>query len=234
MKYNLKERNRIITRVNKQASARKFNIEDLELFLDINTLIPHPDTFQLVKLAATVLENNPRINSIADAGTGSGIIAISLAKRFPTKQIFASDTSANALKLAKENSSINSIDNIHFVENKDTVWLSEYKGANIDFIVSNPPFIGEEEYCQEDFLLRYPEVKLEPMSAVVTCGDKYGLSPYLDIIRNSADMNTKFYLFHCNSDNVHPLVREIEKIISCDISISKDSAGLDRFLLVTR
>lgn len=234
MKYTVTQRNKIIHEVNGFAKVKKFNFSSLELYLNKHSLIPHPDTFQLVLQAVEVLENNSWINTVADVGTGSGVIVVSLAKKFPGHSFFASDVCDKTLNIAKKNSVLNKTNNIHFLHNTDKVWLSEYKNINIDFIVSNPPFVGEREFCNEDFLLRYPEVKLEPAGAIVTDGDKYGLSPYLEIIKNSDTTNTKLYLFQCNSENIKSLVTEIQKIIKCKIKIIKDAAGLDRFLLISK
>lgn len=234
MKYSISQRNKIIHEVNDFTEAKKFDFDGIDLFLNKYTLIPHPDTFQLVQLAVEVIEKNSWIKTVADVGTGSGVIAVFLAKKFPTKNFFASDISEETLNMAKKNSVLNKTSNIHFLHNTDQVWLSEYKNRNIDFIISNPPFVGEKEFNNENFLLTYPEIKLEPASAVVTRGDKYGLSPYLEIIKNSDETNTKLYLFQCNPENIRSLVTGIQKIIKCKINISKDTAGLERFLLISK
>jgi len=77
-------------------------------------------------------------------------------------------------------------------------------------------------------------VKLEPAGAIVTRGDEYGLSPYLEIIKNSNKTNTKLYFFQCNSETIKSLAVEIQKIIRCEIDISKDTAEFERFLLISK
>ena len=200
MKYSILQRNKIIREVNNCTGAKKFNVEGLSLFLNKHTLVPHPDTSRLVQLAVEVLEKNSWVKTIADVGTGSGIIAISLAKKFPARKFYASDVCKEALNIAKKNSVLNKTSNICFLRNTNKVWLSEYKKRKVDFIVSNPPFVGEEEFNSDNFLLTFPEVKLEPVSAIVTQNDKCGLSPYLKIIKYSDEINTKLFLFQCNSD----------------------------------
>lgn len=234
MKYSISQRNKIIHEVNDFTETKMFDFDGINLFLNKHTLIPHPDTFQLVQLAIEVIEKNSWIKIIADVGTGSGVIAVSLAKKFPTKTFFASDISKDALNIAKKNSVLNKTRNIHFLQNTDKVWLSEYKSRNINLIISNPPFVGEKEFIHENFLQTYPEVKLEPIYAIVTNGDQHGLTPYLEIIKNSHKIDTKLYLYQCNSETIKKLVTEIEKIIRCEIKIDKDSSGLERFLLVSK
>src|SRR5437660_7432509 len=68
---------------------------------DKRAMVPRPETEQLVELVESKIEN--RESRIVDVGTGSGVIALSLAKKFPEAQIFAVDISADALGLAREN-----------------------------------------------------------------------------------------------------------------------------------
>jgi len=225
MKYSISQRNKIIHEVNDFTKTKKIIFDGINLFLNKHTLIPHPDTFELIPLAIEVIQKNNWIKTVADVGTGSGVIAVSLAKKFPAKTFFASDISKEALNIAKRNSVLNRTRNIH---------LSEYKSRNIDFIVSNPPFVGEKEFNHENFVQTHPEVKLEPAGAIVTRGDEYGLSPYLEIIKNSNKTNTKLYFFQCNSETIKSLAVEIQKIIRCEIDISKDTAEFERFLLISK
>jgi release factor glutamine methyltransferase len=232
MKFSNLQRNKIIKQINGFKKARKFNFGGIELLLNKYTLIPHPDTFQLIKLAEEILKKDNQLNTIADIGTGSGIIAIHLAKKFPSKIFLASDICKEALILARKNSVLNKIKNIKFFHNNDKVWLSEYKNTKIDFIISNPPFVGEKEFNDTNFQITYPEIKMEPANAIVTHGDTHGLSPYLEIIKNSKKTQTKLFLFQCNSENIESLVTKIKKAIKCKINVVKDDSSLKRFLLI--
>jgi release factor glutamine methyltransferase len=195
-------------------------------------LVPHPYTFQLIQIAERVIGQGSKIKTIVDVGTGSGVIAICLAKKFPKRTFYTSDISKKALVLAKKNSVLNKVKNIHFLYNSDNIWLSEYGKIKTDFIVSNPPYIGEKEFSHNNFLHNYPEVKLEPKNSVVTLKDESGFSPYLNIIKNSSKTKTKLILFQCNSETIRQLKLKISHLIKCKTDIYKDMDGLERFLLI--
>jgi len=232
VKYSIVQRNKIIYEVNGLVKVKKYNFNGIKLYLNKYTLIPHPDTFQLIQIAIDVLKRNRRIKVIADVGTGSGVIAIFLAKKFPSKTFIASDISMEALDLAKKSSALNKLKNVIFLQNTNNIWLSEYKNMKIDFVISNPPFVGENEFNDTKFLQAYPEVKLEPLSAIITSGDKYGWNPYLQIIKNTNKLYILSWLFQCNSENIKFLLTKIPKIAKTKISVIKDINGFDRFLLI--
>jgi len=109
----------------------------LSFKVDKNVLIPRPETEELVTL---VLQNSKQETlDILDIGTGSGCIAISLAKNLPNSNVSALDVSKEALKIATENAKLNEvyIDFIHgsILQPKD--WNSKF-----DAIVSNPPYVS--------------------------------------------------------------------------------------------
>ena len=101
-----------------------------------DVLIPRPETESLVELALAHAKNlnNPKI---LDVGTGSGAIAISLAAELPTAQVFASDVSRNALRIAQENAQRLGQPQIHFLQ---ADLLAPFK-AEFDLICANLPYI---------------------------------------------------------------------------------------------
>lgn len=103
------------------------------------TLIPRPETSELVEWIASEEAGTPRI---LDIGTGSGCIAISLAKKIPGSRISGWDISPEALSIAKENCILNTAD-VQFAQ----VDILTYQPTqeSFDIIVSNPPYIKEEE-----------------------------------------------------------------------------------------
>ncbi|MCX7919247.1 MAG: peptide chain release factor N(5)-glutamine methyltransferase [bacterium] len=113
-------------------------------------LIPRPETELLVEtaidLARTLLEkHNKSTLTILDIGTGSGNIAISLAKYIPYAEIIAVDISESALIIARENAERNQVrDKIHFIAS-DLFSHAELKKRMFDIIVSNPPYIADTE-----------------------------------------------------------------------------------------
>ncbi|WP_299523035.1 peptide chain release factor N(5)-glutamine methyltransferase [uncultured Lutibacter sp.] len=131
-----------------------------------NVLIPRPETEDLVdwilKDYQLQIENYELKNSkikILDIGTGSGCIAISLAKNFPNAEVFAIDISSEAINTAKINARNNKVD-IHFIE-ADVLTLSELP-HKFDVIVSNPPYVREleKEQMQTNVLANEPHVAL--------------------------------------------------------------------------
>jgi len=112
-----------------------------ETFLcDKRALVPRPETEQLVELVESRIEN--RESRIVDVGTGSGVIALSLAKKFPEAQIFAVDISADALGLARENAvRLNLNERVQFLRSD---LLKNVEGF-FDLIVANLPYIAAQD-----------------------------------------------------------------------------------------
>jgi release factor glutamine methyltransferase len=114
-----------------------------EIFkVDPRVLIPRPETELLVEKTAKYLNDQSiekqEVMKIVDVGTGSGCIAISLAKLFPSIKLMATDISAESLELAKSNAQNHSvIDQLEFYEND---LLTNLEGP-FDIVVSNPPYI---------------------------------------------------------------------------------------------
>lgn len=106
-----------------------------------NVLIPRPETEELVSWILEKADTSESI-SILDIGTGSGCIAISLAKHLPNAKVTAIDFSAKAIEIAKENATANKV-NIEFIE-QDILEATKLP-ANFDIIVSNPPYVRELE-----------------------------------------------------------------------------------------
>ena len=116
----------------------KTSFMDLEFKVNSSVLIPRPETEELVRL---ILKENLDGKEILDIGTGSGCIAISLAKNFPNAKVTALDISSDALEIAKENAKMNNV-NIEFIHADIFEYKSEKK---YDVIVSNPPYVLESE-----------------------------------------------------------------------------------------
>ncbi len=128
-----------------------------ETFLcDKRALVPRPETEQLVELVESRIEN--REARIVDVGTGSGVIALSLAKKFPEAQIFAVDISADALGLARENAvRLNLNERVQFLRSD---LLKNVEGF-FDLIVANLPYIAaQDRRTLSREVLSEPEVAL--------------------------------------------------------------------------
>ena len=128
-----------------------------KFMLDNSTLIPRPETEELVK--AIIEECKETESNILDIGTGSGCIAISLAKELPNAKVSACDISPYALKMAKQNSTALEAE-VEFIECDILNIHKEFPLYNI--IVSNPPYITEQEKIDmEDKVLLF-----EPSTAL--------------------------------------------------------------------
>lgn len=116
---------------------------DLEFTVNKNVLIPRPETEELVDLIIKDLkaEKDKKLK-ILDIGTGSGCIAICLAKNINESTVFALDVSEKALAVAQENSKLNNV-YIHFIL-KNILTINDLE-QKFDIIVSNPPYIRNLE-----------------------------------------------------------------------------------------
>lgn len=126
--------------------------------VDKNVLIPRPETEELVEW---IIQNHKKSESlkIMDIGTGSGCIAISLAKNLPNAQVSALDISAEALNVAKNNAEFNQV-TIDFI--LADVLAIEKLPDTFDVIVSNPPYVRESEkdLMQQNVLSNEPHIAL--------------------------------------------------------------------------
>lgn len=126
-----------------QYVTRKAWFDGLLFYVDKSVLIPRPETEELVQKVAATLPNDKPLR-IWDIGTGSGCIAIALAKRFPKAEIIAFDVSEKALATAKMNVIINEVQ-MELVCDDVLNPQSELWNQPVDLVVSNPPYIRESE-----------------------------------------------------------------------------------------
>lgn len=143
----------------------------LTFHVEPGVLIPRADTEILVEKALELMRPGARV---LDIGTGSGAIAISLAKLGKSARVTAVDVSDKALEIARKNAESNGA-NVEFIKSD---CFSALNGRKYDMIVSNPPYISDDEMRG-----LMPEVKLEPELALFGGAD--GLDFYRRISREA-------------------------------------------------
>jgi release factor glutamine methyltransferase len=132
----------------------------LDLAVTPATLIPRPETELLVEQALARIPADTAVR-VADLGTGSGAVALALAKERPLAQLVATDASCDALDVARGNAQRNALVNVEF---RHGDWLTPVLGERFDVIVSNPPYIADH-----DPHLDQGDLRFEPALAL-SCG----------------------------------------------------------------
>lgn len=137
----------------------KTNFMDLDFVVNKNVLIPRPETEELVRWILDDFSTAQSDLKILDIGTGSGCIAISLAKNLPNAKVYALDVSQEALAVAKETAELNGVE-IYFV-NADILEVNDLDDK-FDIIVSNPPYVRmlEKQEMKNNVLDNEPELAL--------------------------------------------------------------------------
>ena len=194
----------------------------MQLKVDERVLIPRPETEELVEL---ILAENPETNlSVLDIGTGSGAIALSLAKNRPDWSVTAADISQDALDLANENAKNQNLQ--IFLKKSDCFTEISEK---YDIIVSNPPYISREDESEVGLNV----LNSEPHLALFA--DEDGLAIYRRIAEDAKDYlkdGGKIYLEigYKQGQSVPELFRK--HLPEQRVRTLKDQFGQDRMVVV--
>tara|TARA_R110000751_G_scaffold137079_3_gene240408 strand:- start:10383 stop:11228 length:846 start_codon:yes stop_codon:yes gene_type:complete len=191
--------------------------------VNTHTLIPRPETEELVEW---ILSGFPPSGArgILDIGTGSGCIAISLAKNLPNAKISALDISEEALKIAEANAKLNKVEVDFF---QTDILAAETLPMKYDVIVSNPPYVRELEKKQ----MQQNVLKYEPHSALYV-KDEDPLLFYRAISRlakNHLNPAGKLF-FEINEYLAYEMTELLKAAGFKNIEIKKDIYGKDRML----
>jgi release factor glutamine methyltransferase len=201
---------------------------DFELVVSPAVLIPRPETESIIDIALAASSRLQQQGIWVDLGTGSGAIAIGLAKTLPMASIFAVDTSDEALDIARANATrLNVLSQIDFSQGNWWSSLSQLKG-NVAGMISNPPYIPSAEVLR----LQPEVVNHEPHLAL-----DGGLDG-LEAIRVLVDTAPEYlqpggiWLIEMMAGQGAAVVELLEQQGSyTNIEIIDDLAGLDRFVL---
>ena len=143
-------------------------------------MTPRPATEQLVQRSLMRLPEGPV--RVADGGTGSGAIAVALALRAPSAEIWAVDLSPDAVELTRVNAELRGVaDRLHVVQGD----LLDAVPGKLDLVVANLPYLPASDHAEE----RYADLRAEPVAAVFASGD--GLGPYRRLVHASEERLTE-------------------------------------------
>jgi release factor glutamine methyltransferase len=194
----------------------------LTLSVTPDVLIPRPETEELVEWI--LLENDENRLSILDIGTGSGCIPVALAKKMPNANVFAWDISEKALEVASGNAKRN---NVNVCFSKQDVFASFSSEIVYDIIVSNPPYVLENEKNKmENNVLDF-----EPHIALFVPNNNPLLfyERIADIAIESLTSNGKLY-FEINREKGDTIVEMLQQKGFTDIELRKDISGNERMI----
>ncbi len=191
-----------------------------------NVLIPRPETEELVEKALNLIPKvfNEKNLNILDIGTGSGCIPITLKKHLPDAELNAVDISRAALEVAKENAKLNNT-NVNFIESN----IFSNVNDTFDIIISNPPYIREDEPIMDIVKNNEPHLALYAKDN--------GLYFYETITREACNfLNNKFIIAYEIGEEQGESVVSIAKKYFPDakIILEQDLRHFDRFVFIIR
>jgi len=207
----------------------------LKLKTDRRALIPRPETERLLEMLTERYEAAGAVapQRILDLGTGTGALALGLAKAFPDSRVCALDRSADALALARENAAALGLS--ERVEFRESDWYSNLgdagnKDGRFDLIVANPPYLSAEETAEAQ-----PEVRsFEPMNALTA--EENGLADLRKIVAGAPRFLREGGLLALETGIAHhAILGELALAAGLkDIESKKDLTGRDRFVFARK
>ena len=197
-----------------------------KFYVNANVLDPRPESELLIETIKKYYQNIYKKLKIIDMGTGTGCLAISLAKEYLNSKIIATDISKKAIEVAKKNSlRLNTVNQIKFV---NCNWFS--KKEIYDIVVCNPPYLSFKDYEKTSYEIK----KYEPRLALL--GGEDGLLEYKKIalkIRNILNYGTLCF-FEIGCSQRHKIVNIFEEIGLKCIDIIRDYQKYERVLVLKK
>jgi release factor glutamine methyltransferase len=204
----------------------KTSFYGLDFEVNENVLIPRPETEELVDwiINANLKIQESKNLKILDIGTGSGCIAISLAKNIPNSQVYAIDVSEKALATAKKNAELNNV-NVTFIS--QNILQTEDLLQQFDIIVSNPPYVRnlEKEEIKKNVLDNEPHLALfvEDNDALIF------YKKIAELAQKNLSEHGLLY-FEINQYLGKEMIDLLEKMNFENIELRKDIYGNDRMI----
>jgi release factor glutamine methyltransferase len=181
----------------------------LTLRTDARALVPRPETEIVVERALALVADvhTPRV---VDVGTGSGAIALAIAAERPDARVIATDSSAPALELARENAAKLSLD----VDFRETNLVDGVEGP-LDLIVSNPPYVLDGEQLP-------PELSFEPQVALVERGQTPAIA------EAATSLLTGWLVLETHEARANEIAALLAERGYADVAVTRDLAGRER------
>ena len=208
----------------------RWDFRDITLKTDRRALIPRPETEQLVQLLldSDALSSTPSPR-VLDYGTGCGCIALAIAHEAPTARVAATDISADALALARENADALALaDRVKFIDTSELDLSDIFDAQSFEAIVSNPPYISSAACANLPASVR----DHEPRTALDGGAD--GMDMLRTVIEDALMLLVSggmlFLEFGSEERQALPLIRFLEEAGFEDIRIAKDLRGAERLL----
>ena len=199
---------------------------DSKFFVNEHTLIPRPETEELVDWIVSKFPKtqNPKPITVLDIGTGTGCIPISIKKNIPQTEVFAIDVSEEALKVAKRNAIENKVE-VHFI--LQNILDAEKLESKFDVIVSNPPYVRNLEKQE----IKKNVLEYEPHLALFV-EDNDALLFYRKIAQLAKESLTEngHLFFEINQYLGKETVELLEQLGFKNIELRKDIYGNDRMI----
>jgi len=194
-------------------------------YIKPGVFIPRPETELIIESVCWLFQDKTLPLKILDIGTGSGVLAISLAKIFPRSTLIATDISKKAINTAKKNIAL------HHLQQRICIFRADIIpdiSKTFDIIVTNPPYLTEEEIKDLP-----EEVKKEPLCAV------YGGKTGIDVIKKIMEravliLNPAgFIIMEISPSNLH-FFKHIDAYGFKICDIRKDINGIERIVILKR
>lgn len=200
---------------------------DMRFKVTPDTLIPREETGGLIEALWTFQDHLPDQPKILDIGTGTGIIPIIIKKYWSAAQLTAVDISPAALKVAQENADIHQV----AIDFRESDLFAALAGEVYDVIISNPPYIGQNELAVMDESVK----RYEPSLALYA--DQQGLAIYQQIAQQVGDYLLPggillLEIGYRQGQAVQSLLKEA--FPQAQIDIGQDFNGLDRYIFMHR
>lgn len=194
-----------------------------------HTLIPRPETEQLVEIASTIIKQN-NLKRVVELGTGSGVIAITLARQSPKIRLFASDISPEALSIARINAQRQKV--LKRITFKRGNLLKPWRNIKADMLIANLPYVSQAELKKSP---TKSELKYEPRQALF--GGKDGLDLFREMFDQIARLENRLRLVLIEfgwgqAKEISNIVNK--KLPNYELDIVRDNGRVQRFAVLSR